>query len=81
MLYGIVCAAIFVVNRVTSADGGGFGSSLGGVLLTWALGTIDIARRGETVLWANLGFSRIVTSLLFALTAIVAEITFAVVLQ
>ena len=81
VLYALCSAGIVVVNWVTSADGSGFGSALSAVLLTWTLGTIDIARRGETILWANLGFSRVVTSSLFGLTALCAEVTRAIVWQ
>lgn len=81
ILYALVSVAIVVVNRVTSADGSGFGSALSAVLLTWTLGTVDITRRGETILWANLGFSPAVTSSLFALTAICAEVVRAIVWQ
>ena len=77
-LYAIVCAALFVIRKVAFTSEGDFGASLGAVLLTCVLGTIDVARRGETLLWANLGFARIVTSMLFLLTAICAEIVLAV---
>lgn len=50
-------------------------SPLGVVLLAAALGALDIRRRGESVLWANLGYPAVTTPALFGLVALAGELT------
>lgn len=54
-----------------------FDGPVGVVLLTAILGAGDIRRRGERLLWANLGYAEAVTTALFAATAIVTEVAWA----
>lgn len=49
-------------------------SPAGIVLLVMVLGAIDIRRRGESLLWANLGYSTMVTWGLFGAIALSGEL-------
>lgn len=51
----------------------GLESPVGVVLLAMVLGAVDVRRRGESILWANLGYSPIVAPALFGMTAFVGE--------
>jgi hypothetical protein len=53
-------------------------SPLGIVLLCCALGVIDIHRRHERALWANLGISLVVIGSLFAFVAAMGEVGLAI---
>lgn len=54
-------------------------SPVGTVLLVTLLGAIDVARRGETTLWANLGFSRMMTYGVFTAVAVLGELLIALI--
>jgi hypothetical protein len=82
--YPLLRLLLFVVTAIVADIAGGsvadgLESPLGVVLLAMALGAVDIRRRGETILWADLGYSPIVAPSLFALTAMLGELLLALV--
>jgi hypothetical protein len=66
-----------IVAVAPLAAGGAFGSvpasPIGVVVLCGFVGLIDVHRRGERVLWANLGVPRRALYVMFAASAIPAE--------
>lgn len=60
---------------VEAAGGDPFAvSPLAAVVLTTALGAIDLRRRGEVLLWANLGYAKSLTLAPFAVVATIGEL-------
>jgi hypothetical protein len=72
----VVVAAILEVFAGRGATAG-IESPLGVVLLAMALGAADIRRRGESVFWANLGYSSVTTPCLCGMVALLGELTLA----
>ena len=58
--------------------GGELGFSLGVVFLAIALGQVDLARRGERILWSNLAYTPMFIASWFGGIAIVGELALAV---
>lgn len=52
-------------------------SPFGIIVLFTTLGAIDLRRRGETLLWANLGYSTFVVWGLFGIVALIGEMLLA----
>jgi hypothetical protein len=77
--YPMLRALLFVISALASAFAGqpvieDFESPLGVVLIAAALGVVDIRRRGEAMLWGNLGFSQWTIAAIFAAAATLGEI-------
>jgi len=51
------------------------------IVICAIVGLVDLGRRGEATLWANLGVSRAQLVLVFAVTATIGEIVLALVLH
>jgi len=76
--YPMLRATAFVVAALVATMGGNVSaaeldSPPAIVVLAVALAFVDIHRRGERVLWANLGYSPVVTCGLFGAVALVGE--------
>ena len=72
-----VPARVLIVAFAGGGDVTQLGSPVGIVLVATAVGDVDIRRRGETILWANLGYSPLVTRGIFGAAAILGEVTLA----
>ncbi len=78
VLWLILKVALLAIGAAAEAMGAPSPESpFGIVVLTGVLGTVDIARRGERMLWANLGYAPAVTAGLFVLAALVGEVAWA----
>jgi hypothetical protein len=78
VLYLILKVALTVVGLLAGAAGAARPDTpFGLVVLTGVLGTVDIARRGERMLWANLGYAPAVTAMVFVLLALAGEVAWA----
>jgi hypothetical protein len=80
--YLMLRALLLVIALLLIAFGGGgditqLGSPVGVVLVATAVGAVDFRRRGESLFWANLGYSPLVTRGLFGLIAVIGEVTLA----
>lgn len=80
--YLMLRALLLVVALLLVAFAGGgdvtqLGSPVGIVLVATAVGSIDIRRRGESLFWANLGYSPLVTRGLFTVMAVLGEVAIA----
>jgi hypothetical protein len=80
--YPMLRALLFVIAALIDAiagagAGSGLESPVGVVLLAAVLGAVDIRRRGEAMLWANLGYSPFVVPGLFGAAAVVGEMLLA----
>lgn len=68
---------VSVVGALAAALAGGGGpplnSPFGTILISCALGLVDIRRRHERVLWANLGISLVAAGTVFASIATIGE--------
>lgn len=74
-LRGLLLALAGILAAVAgrgAADG--LDSPAGIVALATVLGAIDIRRRGETLLWANLGYPPVLAPGCFGAVALVAEL-------
>ena len=78
VLWLILKVALLAIGAAAEAMGAPSPESpFGIVVLTGVLGTVDIARRGERMLWANLGYAPAVTAAVFVLLATVGEVAWA----
>ena len=75
VLLRLLLAAVSAIGA--GSDAPSFDSPFGIVLLVTALGAIDIRRRGESTLWANLGYPTIVSWGLFGAVALVGDLLLA----
>lgn len=62
-----------VAGAIAAEDGQSLDSPLGIILICCALGLVDIRRRHERALWANLGISLVAIGVVFASVATIAE--------
>lgn len=74
ILWILVRLMVGVAGAVADDGGTSLDSPLGIILLCCALGLVDIRRRHERALWANLGISLVVIGSLFALVAALGEV-------
>jgi hypothetical protein len=74
VLYAVVRPLFAVASHLAESEGGSADHPLGIVVLVTILGAVDIRRRGEVLFWGNLGFPPVVTSGVFALVALAAEV-------
>ena len=72
VLLRLLLAAVSAIGA--GSDAPSFDSPFGIVLLVTALGAIDIRRRGESMLWANLGYPTFVLWGIFGAVALVGEL-------
>jgi hypothetical protein len=84
--YLMLRALLLVIALLLVAFAGGgdvtqLGSPAGIVLVATAVGEVDIRRRGETIFWANLGYSSLVSRGIFGVTAIFGEVILAWVMR
>jgi hypothetical protein len=80
--YLMLRALLLVIALLLVAVAGGgdvtqLGSPAGVVLVATAVGAVDIRRRGESLFWANLGYSPLVTRGLFGVMAVLGEVAIA----
>jgi hypothetical protein len=80
--YLMLRALLLVIAALLVAFAGGgdvtqLGSPVGIVLVATAVGEVDIRRRGESIFWANLGYSPLATRGLFGAAAILGEVALA----
>jgi hypothetical protein len=80
--YPLLRALIFVTAALVGTLAGpeiasGLESPIGVVALAGVLGLVDVRRRGETIFWANLGYSPAVAPSVFGLVAVVGELLLA----
>ncbi len=76
----VLVIAALLVTFAGEGAGDGLESPIGVVILATAVGAADIRRRGESMLWANLGYPRVVTVGIFGVVALLGEILLAWVL-
>jgi hypothetical protein len=69
-------AVLLSVSGGRSAEPGVF-TAIGMIALAMTLGAIDIRRRRESVLWANLGYPPIVAPLIYGAVALSGEVIIA----
>jgi hypothetical protein len=80
LLWALVSMLLYVVSRLASPDGEPAGSNpIGTLLLCLILGAVDLRRRHEGILWANLGFPASVTVGVYGAAAGAGEILLSVV--
>jgi hypothetical protein len=82
VLYPLVRGLLVVVAALLDAFAGrgaatGLESPAGVVVIAMVLGGIDIRRRGESIFWANLGYSPVVAPCLFGVVALAGELVIA----
>lgn len=80
--YPMLRALLFVLAALVNAFAGheassGLDSPLGVVLLAMLIAAIDIRRRGEALLWANLGYPRATAPGVFGAVALAGELLIA----
>lgn len=80
--YPLLRALLVVVALIVGSVGGrgaadGLESPVGVVVLAMVLGAVDIRRRGESILWANLGHSPLIAPCLFGAVALLGELSLA----
>lgn len=80
--YPLLRALLVVVAGILEVFAGrgaaaGLESPAGIVLLAIVLGAVDIRRRGESIFWANLGYSPVITPCLFGMVALMGELILA----
>lgn len=72
-LWILVRLLVGAVGGLAGDDGPSLDSPLGVILICCALGLVDIRRRHERALWANLGISLVAIGVVFASVATIAE--------
>jgi hypothetical protein len=82
VFYPLLRALLFVIAAIVAEFAGraaadGLESPIGAVLLATALGAVDIRRRGESMFWANLGYSPLVAPSIFGFVALLGELVIA----
>ncbi len=73
VLWILVRLLVGSVGALTGDDGPSLNSPLGIIMISCALGLVDIRRRHERVLWANLGISLVAAGTVFASIATIGE--------
>ena len=80
LLTRVLISFVFAVPRIAGADAAH--PNPGAVVAICVLvGLVDLRRRGEEMLWSNLGVSRTQLVALFAATAAIGEIVLALALR
>lgn len=74
----IAVVAAFTVTA-TGREEAAFESPVGVVIIAMLVGAIDVRRRGESLLWGNLGYSAFVPPAVFGLVAVLGELLLATV--
>lgn len=78
LLYLSLKLVLIVIGLIAESMGGErFDNPVGIIILGAILGTVDLHRRHETMLWANLGYPPTVMAALVGLTAVAGEIVWA----
>lgn len=78
LLYVGLKLVLIVVGLIVGGSGGeGFDNPVGIIIFGATLGTVDLHRRHETTLWANLGYPPTVMAALVGLMAVAGEIVWA----
>jgi hypothetical protein len=73
VLWILVRLLVVAVGALMEGGGPSLNSPLGVILICCALGLVDIRRRHERVLWANLGISLVAAGTVFASIATIGE--------
>jgi hypothetical protein len=78
LLWALAWMLLFVVSRLAFPTEPPEPNPLGTVLACQSLGVVDIRRRGERALWANLGYPSVIVIGMYGLAALAGELTIAV---
>jgi hypothetical protein len=73
VLWILVRLLVGVAAAIVAEDGQSLNSPLGIIMICGAIGLVDIRRRHERALWANLGISLVAIGIVFASIATIAE--------
>jgi hypothetical protein len=80
--YPMLRALLFVIAALVNAFAGpgsasGLDNPMGVIAIASTLGAIDLRRRGEWLLWQNLGYSRAAAPAMFGIVALLGELLIA----